>query len=210
MGVKERREREREHRRTQIQQAAKHLFMTKGFANATVEEIADRAELSAGTIYTYFRSKEELLASLILIPLKYLFEGIQKIYESELLTAEEKILAFKEVMFDTFEYDPLMMRNIFHLQVEDTLETLSLDLLAEIQQMTRKITNMLVDVYREGVEKGEFVNGSSVAHVDIMWATFSGLVMWEEAKRKLNPSKDYLKPTLDLAFQIMLNGIKKR
>jgi hypothetical protein len=34
--------------------------------------------------------------------------------------------------------------------------------------------------------------------------------MWEEAKRKLNPAKDYLKPTLDWAFQVMLNGIRKR
>ena len=57
MGAKERREREKEQRRRQIQEAAKYLFIKKGFTSSTIEDIANRAELSPGAIYSYFKSK---------------------------------------------------------------------------------------------------------------------------------------------------------
>lgn len=48
-------------RRTQILEAAAHVFARKGFDRATVSEIAQAAKLSEGSIYNYFRSKEDLL-----------------------------------------------------------------------------------------------------------------------------------------------------
>ncbi len=50
-----------ESRRTQILQAAAKVFARKGFHRATIAEIARIAQLSEGSIYNYFRSKEELL-----------------------------------------------------------------------------------------------------------------------------------------------------
>lgn len=58
-------------RRGQILKAALAVFARKGFHGATVAEIAREARLSEGTIYNYFRSKEDLLISLpreILVP----------------------------------------------------------------------------------------------------------------------------------------------
>jgi len=48
-------------RRTQILEAAARVFSRKGFAGATVREIAQEAGLAEGSIYNYFRSKEALL-----------------------------------------------------------------------------------------------------------------------------------------------------
>lgn len=48
-------------RRTQILEAAAHVFARKGFDGATVHEIARAAKLSEGSIYNYFRSKEDLV-----------------------------------------------------------------------------------------------------------------------------------------------------
>lgn len=48
-------------RRTQILEAAAKVFARKGFDRATITEIAQAAKLSEGSIYNYFRSKEELL-----------------------------------------------------------------------------------------------------------------------------------------------------
>lgn len=48
-------------RRTQILEAAARVFARKGFDRATITEIAQAAGLSEGSIYNYFRSKEELL-----------------------------------------------------------------------------------------------------------------------------------------------------
>ncbi|MDP6777321.1 MAG: helix-turn-helix domain-containing protein [Candidatus Latescibacteria bacterium] len=60
MGVKERREREKERRRNEIIDAAERVFFSKGYIQATMDEVARDAELSKGAIYLYFRSKEEL------------------------------------------------------------------------------------------------------------------------------------------------------
>ncbi len=209
LGIRERKEREKERRRREIQAAAKRIFLLKGFNSATVEDIADKAELSPATIYSYFKNKQELFASLILIPLNYLFEQTRKVYENDSLSAEKKILKFKDAMYKTFQYDQLLLRNIFHFQVEDTLGDLSPELLEEINDLSRSVINMIAEVHEEGVLEGKFVKGKSIAHADIAWAMFTGIVMWEEAKRKIDPRKDFLKPTLDKAFDIFLMGIKK-
>jgi len=64
MGTIERREREKEQRRAAIISAAEELFFTKGIANTTMDEIAEKVELSKGAIYLYFKSKEELFAAI--------------------------------------------------------------------------------------------------------------------------------------------------
>jgi AcrR family transcriptional regulator len=60
-----RKERERNSRRQDILQAARLLFVLKGYHNTTLEEIARHAEFGKGTIYNYFRSKEELFIGII-------------------------------------------------------------------------------------------------------------------------------------------------
>ncbi len=50
-----------EARRTQILDAACKCFSDKGFHQTTVRDICDRAGLSAGAVYGYFKSKDEIL-----------------------------------------------------------------------------------------------------------------------------------------------------
>lgn len=50
-----------EARRTQILEAASRVFARKGFDGATISDVARAAKLAEGSIYNYFRSKEELL-----------------------------------------------------------------------------------------------------------------------------------------------------
>jgi len=60
MGIAERKEREKLQRRNDIIDAAEKVFFSRGFESATMDEIAEMAELSKGTLYLYFRSKEDL------------------------------------------------------------------------------------------------------------------------------------------------------
>ncbi len=54
-----------EERRMEILEAARFLFQTKGFENTSMQEIIDRLGIAKGTIYYYFKSKEELLEAVI-------------------------------------------------------------------------------------------------------------------------------------------------
>ncbi|MCP4719563.1 MAG: helix-turn-helix transcriptional regulator [Desulfobacteraceae bacterium] len=60
----QRRERERKYRSQTILSAAEALFAEKGFRKTSVDAIADQAEVSVGTVYFYFKNKEELLIHL--------------------------------------------------------------------------------------------------------------------------------------------------
>lgn len=209
MGIRDRKEREKDFRRRQIQAAAKELFILKGFNSTTIDEIAERAELSPATIYLYFKNKEELYASINLITLQELFNEIKKVYNNKKLSVEEKIIKFKDGMYKVFKHDPLILRNILHVQLEDTLSNLSKELLDQLNGISQKTMTMIAHVYEQGVRQGKFRKGHSMAHADIVWSMFTGLVIWEESKRKINPKKDFLRTTLDRAFDVICRGIKK-
>lgn len=66
MGVKERKEREKQQRANDILEAARRLFDSRGFLKTTLQDVAKEAEISVGLIYRYFESKEDIFASLAL------------------------------------------------------------------------------------------------------------------------------------------------
>lgn len=81
-----------EMRRAQIQKAAMRVFSEKGFGKATIPDIARRAGVAVGTIYIYFRTKEEMLLSileshLLVEPLSQFFEMAGKVEDRDLLSA---------------------------------------------------------------------------------------------------------------------------
>ena len=61
----ERRQRRVEERKKQILSAASSIFGEKGYQRATTREIAERANLSEGLIYSYFESKDHLLLAIL-------------------------------------------------------------------------------------------------------------------------------------------------
>jgi TetR/AcrR family transcriptional regulator len=60
MGIAERKEREKQQRKNDILDAAEKVFFSKGVKEATMDDIAEAAELSKGTLYLYFKSKEDI------------------------------------------------------------------------------------------------------------------------------------------------------
>lgn len=76
MTITERKEREREERRMQIISAAEHLFFEYGYDQVSMEQIANEAELSKGTIFFYFKNKEALYFTIVLQGIKLFHQKI--------------------------------------------------------------------------------------------------------------------------------------
>jgi len=209
MGIQERKEREKERRRQQIMVAAKRVFSEKGFNKATMEDIAQEAELSPGTLYLYFKNKEELYASLSLRILQYLLLRVEHVIEEKGADTEAKIKLLMDAMYDVYEFDPLIIINMFHLQSSETLKNLSPELLAEIKALSRKSLGSIAKIFKDGVDDGLFIDHHPVALADTFWSLFSGVVLWLTSKKLIDKEKDYLKETLALAFEIFYRGIKK-
>ncbi|MFZ7126000.1 MAG: TetR/AcrR family transcriptional regulator [Desulfobacterales bacterium] len=209
MGIQERKEREKERRRQQIMVAAKRVFSEKGFNKATMEDIAQEAELSPGTLYLYFKNKEELYASLSLRILQYLLIRVEHVDSESDLDPEQKVKALMDAMYDVYEFDPLIIINMFHLQSSETLKNLSDQLMNEIKTLSRKSIEAIAKIFEEGIKAGKFVKHDPMTLADIFWALFSGVVLWEASKKIIDEEKNFLKETLSVAFEIFYLGLKK-
>ena len=81
MGVKERKERERQDMRELILKAAHQIFVDKSFEEVSIRNIADEIEYSPATIYLYFKDKNEIFYALHTEAFKVFNE-----YVSEIMT----------------------------------------------------------------------------------------------------------------------------
>lgn len=209
MGIKERKEREKERRRQQIIVAAKRIFSAKGFNKATMEDIADEAEISPGTIYIYFKNKDELYASLSIRILQHLNIRLEHVKNQNDVNDEQRIASLKDALYDIYDFDPLILVNLFHLQSSESLKNLSPELLSEIKRLSQSSLKIMSDIFSDGISTGVFIKTNPNALADIFWALFSGVILWEESKKIIDNKKDFLKPTLDIAFDIFRQGITK-
>jgi len=209
MGIEERKQREREERRKQIVDAAEKVFSTKGFGGATIENIADEAELSPATLYLYFKNKDELYASLNLRMLEVLVEKVEGVCHRDNLDPEKKIRALEKALYEVYENDPVNVINVLRFQSSEALRNLSPELSSQIKNGARNYLRAIAEIFEEGVEKGVFLDRHPTAFADIVWALFAGLVLWEHTKKGFDAEKDFLRPTLGLAIEIISRGIEK-
>jgi AcrR family transcriptional regulator len=174
-----------------------------------MEDIAREAELSPGTIYLYFRNKDELYASLSLRILQYLNIRLKHVVNRKGLEPEEYVEALKQAMYDVYEFDPLIVINMFQLQSSETVKNLSPELLGEIIDLSKSSLGIMSDIFEKGIIKGVFIDRHPQALADTLWGMFSGLILWEESKKLFNENKDHLKPTLEIAFELFIRGIRQ-
>ena len=99
-----------EERRAQILTAAETLFATQGFARTTTKEIARAAEISEGTIYKYFESKQQILIAMVskmIEPLMELFAPQQDVDDAAILKT------FIRGQFEHFDRNKMLMQIMF-------------------------------------------------------------------------------------------------
>ena len=83
MGVADRRQREKEQRKTEIIDAAERLFFSRNYEDVTMDEIARGVELNKATLYLYFSSKEALFATIVLRGIEILKEKYTECMEQD-------------------------------------------------------------------------------------------------------------------------------
>jgi AcrR family transcriptional regulator len=170
-----RREREKEERRQSILRAAREVFFEKGFHRATMDEVAERTEVSKGTVYLYFESKETILAHLLLEGLHELIGELERAYAAgEPLPADERLRRLGQAYFRFFQREPAYYRFMMAMDRGRFQEAVAPQVYQEVQQASMEGFNWVVRAVEQGIEDGEFDCRDARQAAAALWATVNG------------------------------------
>ena len=198
-----RKKREYRVHREEILSAAEKIFAAKGFFRTTMSDIAREAEFGTGTLYNYFKSKEELYFNLIDEKL----EKINRLVKNKLsqkASAVERIKGALALQFEFVEGN----RDFFRIYVSERNRfewTVKDELGKGVHEKMIAYINILAEVMRHGIEREEFrsMNPMDLAHA-LVGIVNSFIFEWMISRE---PYPLNLK--LDTVLQIFLKGVQQ-
>jgi AcrR family transcriptional regulator len=178
MGLKERREREKEARRRQILAAARKLLLKNGLQSTSISQIARMAELGVGTIYFYYQSKEEIFYSLQDEGLDILFREINAIGSAD--TAPDEKLRKTGMAYLRFSDEQKDYFDIINYFLATPSVILGAELKAQIDHKGSRILKLIDGFIREGVSSGMFRPVDSNKVAVMFWGALHGLTQFKK------------------------------
>lgn len=151
MGISERRQREKEKRRTEILDAAERLFFSRNYEAVSMDEIAQEVELNKATLYLYFKNKEALYASIVLRGIEILKEKYSECMEKDVLGIE-KVTLMGQAYYQFSKEHPDYLRMI-HFYGSERFSKEN-PCTAEIGQGYGTCRQILRDAIQEGIDDG--------------------------------------------------------
>lgn len=186
MGIIERKGREKEARRNLILEAAERVFQAKGIQQATMDDIAGEAELAKGTIYLYYRNKDELQLGVMLRAMDIMHESFETAASSE-NHALKKFQAIGDAFWKFAHEEPFRFKMMCNADFP-MRESISDDLILEMNEKGSWVWKLLVgiieDAKREGTIKPE-VESFSVAMLAWM-NSMSVLRLYQKAQENMS------------------------
>ncbi|WP_174729682.1 TetR/AcrR family transcriptional regulator [Mesobacillus harenae] len=136
----------------QIIEAAVIVIAENGYHQAQVSKIAKQAGVADGTIYLYFKNKEDILISLFQEKLGILVENIEQNIAGK-VSATEKLLVMVETHFKLLSQDR-------HIAIVTQLELRqsNKDLRLKINEVLKDYLVVIEKIVIDGMESGEFSN----------------------------------------------------
>ena len=213
MPQKKARTKDRAVRTAEIEAAAKGVFFQKGFLTATVQEIADRANVSKGTIYLYYKGKDDLCVSLMMPSLEELGRLLEK-FEKELdagryRNSGEFMMGFCATLMRYYEYDPDGIRIYQGFQLGNLFSVLSKETLKLLNRTGKRNFAIARRLFSKASDLGFLPKLDAIKTVDAVWAMFLGVVQIEENKLRWT-KKNHLADTLEYGLRVFLLGLEKQ
>ena len=171
MSTKERKLREKENRKDLILQAAEKVMRENGLYGLSIEAIADETQLAKGTIYLYFKSKEEILSSLTIKARNKLFVEFELI-EKQNGNSFEKLIEMIKMNYRFYRqfplyYDLVSLYEANHKAVETE----------EMYQSSQNITNLVYRIASQAKEEGLLNEKVNPMHLTMsLWGMTVGML----------------------------------
>ncbi len=194
-----RRERHSMELRERLFRAALTLFAKQGFAETTVEDITNAADVGKGTFFNYFPSKEHILLAFAEMQLEQLRLAVE-----EARHASTPLLEFVRSLLVRMTAEPAHNPEIMRVFLLAFLGN------SEVRQGMRDLHVHVLDLHtqmvRIGQERGEIRNDLPAAEIALAFlqAVFGTVLSWSLY------GDDSLESRLDSAFEIIWTGLSPR
>ncbi len=198
MGINERKEREKEQRREEIISAAEKIFFDKGLQAATMDEIAEAAELGKSTLYLYYRSKEDLYLAVLIRGSQIMY----KMFSKALSTGEPtlKLIAnLGEAYYDYFKEYRNYFRMFYFFENPQLHTQVSEEMQANCAEQNGRIWQLIINLIQRGIDEGVIQKNLNPKQVAIMlWSNSNGLM------RQIDRKDDYWKERMGVDLEAVL------
>jgi TetR/AcrR family transcriptional regulator len=212
MGIEERREREKQARQEAIMASARELFFAKGFTPTTMDEIANKAELSKGALYLYFSSKENLYATILNEGLKILFDRIEEVFQLD-LPPDRLIRRLGEVRY-RYYLDYREYYRIFffrdHRDVDVKRQLLSHKLIQENLERGMRSFERFIGVIQKGIDHGIFTQVDPRKAAVTFWGATNGVLFFFEEELNKEIIGIDVEELIYYTIDLFIDALKKR
>ncbi|MFH0991539.1 MAG: TetR/AcrR family transcriptional regulator [bacterium] len=192
MGILERKGREKEHRKAEILQAAHEIFFEKGLQNTTMDEIAEKAELSKGTLYLYYKSKEDLYLAVMMEGLHVLYDLFEQVIDTK-ESVPVRLKNLGEVYFKYYNEHKNYFRMFYYFQHPHFHKQVSPEMMQSCTIENQRLWKLILDLIDLGIREGDVrpnINSSEVGL--ILWTTSAALLT------KLDMQYEYFKQAMNV------------
>jgi AcrR family transcriptional regulator len=207
------RTKDKEERQAEIERAAKEVFLSRGYQSASVQEIAKKAGIGKGTVYLYYKSKEDLYTALILPSIEYAnskFQTLLEAVDNKMYgSAGELLEAFADLLVNLHYWDPGMGIIYQTFQIGSSFNGLSGDTFDHLSRAGKTNFQTMRKIISSAMEQGLIQRVDVVKTVDALWGTYVGVAQVEWHKLRWT-RKDHLRETLHHAFSLVGTGLCRR
>ena len=208
MGTSGRREREKAKRREDILRAAREVFFSRGAGRATIDDVAARAEVSKGTIYLYFESKEAILAHFVLEGLDLLSSQLQTAYAPHKdLPADERVrrLAHAYLKFSKSHHEYFRLMTAFDRG--QFREHVPPSLYQEVTERSLASLRWVEQALEQGRASGQLTVSDSWQMAGVLWASLNGVLLLLEHPLRQEILGVPLNMLFDSTLELLLHGL---
>ena len=160
-----RREREKLWQRQEMLTAAIELFSKKGYHNVSMQEIARKAEFATGTLYKFFKNKEDLYRSIIIEQADIFHEALSKALQEE-DDEIEKLRKYVQVKGAVF-MDNVSVVRLYFAETRGASFNIKAGLDKEIREDYEVLLQELARVFAAGIHKKRFQKIAEPYHLAV-------------------------------------------
>jgi len=142
-------------KRDEISRSCMQLVIDVGFDNLTVSKVAQNANISKGSIYNYFESKEDIIYSIIQIAQNEYDDEVSSIIK-DLDTTKQKVLALFKLCISPDEID-VKRRKIYREFTSISLREANQNMMDYQKEMKVRYIQWLKDILKTGIDKNELI-----------------------------------------------------